>query len=253
LANALDAIANHPNVGPFIARQLIQRLVTSNPSRGYVYRVAQVFANNGQGVRGDLKAVVRAVLLDWEARAGELLTQQGFGKQREPLLRLANVLRAFNASAPSGRWRMGNLEDPVFGLGQEPYHAPSVFNFFEPTYVQPGEMAQAGLVAPEFQISTGTQAIGSANTLARSIYNGVGSSTDLVTLDVSALLPLVANPPALVDRIDRLLTARSMSATLRNILLTAFNEMVAEGRDDNRKVRTLIQLTVFSPEFVTQR
>src|SRR5262249_7641108 len=158
LQQALDLIFNHPNVGPFICRQLIQRLVTSNPSPAYVYRCGQACANDSQwggaGVRGTLKAVVSALLLDYEARSTAFLNAPGYGHLREPVVRLGALLRAIHATPPAdGKWRIHNLEDAAFGLDQNPLRAPTVFNFFEPTYVMPGAIAQAGLVSPEFKIT----------------------------------------------------------------------------------------------------
>src|SRR5205814_1306539 len=126
LKDALDIIFNHPNVGPFVCRHLIQHLVTSNPSPAYVYRVAKVFKDNGQGVRGDLRAVVRAILLDYEARNQIAPTTNNFGHEREPVIRYANLLRAFHASAANGIYALHYLED---SLGQNPLRSPTVFNF----------------------------------------------------------------------------------------------------------------------------
>ena len=184
LAGALDSIFLHPNVGPFIGRQLIQRLVTSNPSPAYVYRVAQAFADNGQGVRGDLKAVIRAILLDYEARAATLPTGTFYGHQREPTLRLANLYRAFGASAASGKYAVGNQTNT---LGQTPLYAPSVFNFYSPDYTRRGAIAEAGLVAPEFQITTTSQAITSANKMQqRRVSAAVAHRTRCARLRLSA-------------------------------------------------------------------
>src|SRR5690606_15429469 len=148
LEDTLDALFEHPNTAPFISRQLIQRLVTSNPSPGYVYRVAQVFANNGAGVRGDLGAVVRAILTDYEARSNELAATATFGKLKEPLLRATALFRAFHATSNTGRLHIPN---PQTNLAQAALRAPSVFNFFEPNFVLPGAVAAAGLYAPEYQ------------------------------------------------------------------------------------------------------
>src|SRR5207302_1719441 len=105
LADAHNTIFNHPNVGAFICRELIQRLVTDNPSPGYVYRVAQKFADNGQGVRGDLAAVVKAILTDYEARSTAVLGYQGYGHLKEPLLRVSNIVRAFHPFSSSGYFK----------------------------------------------------------------------------------------------------------------------------------------------------
>ncbi|HEX9945755.1 MAG TPA: DUF1800 family protein, partial [Thermoanaerobaculia bacterium] len=152
LEAALDVIFNQSNVGPFFCRFLIQRLVTSNPSPAYVYRCGQAFADNGAHVRGDLKAVLRAILLDYEARAATLATRPDEGHLREPFVRLAGLLRTLNASPRNGRWRIVGLGDREgLSTGETPLRAPTVFNFFEPSYALPGEIAQAGLVSPEFQ------------------------------------------------------------------------------------------------------
>ena len=148
---ALDNVFHHPNVGPFISKQLIQKLVTSNPSPDYVRRVAEVFNNDGSGVRGNLKAVIKAILLDREAR--ELTNRSTAGKIKEPLLRLTQLWRMYAEEIPAGKFIYGIPGGPVFTLGQSPGQSPSVFNFFSPFYAPPGEIAQAGLVAPELQLA----------------------------------------------------------------------------------------------------
>jgi uncharacterized protein (DUF1800 family) len=160
LKDALDNVFNHPNVGPFISKQLIQKLVTSNPSPGYIRRVAEKFNNDGNGVRGNLGAVIKAILLDREAR--ELSSSQTAGKVKEPLLRVTQLWRAYDAKAPNGKITTasfccppgaGGFNPPASTVGQGPGQSPSVFNFFSPFYAPPGEIAQAGLVAPELQLA----------------------------------------------------------------------------------------------------
>ncbi|MFM7396795.1 MAG: DUF1800 family protein [Gammaproteobacteria bacterium] len=157
LKDALDNVFNHPNVGPFISKQLIQKLVTSNPSPAYVQRVAEKFNNDGRGTRGNLEAVIKAILLDSEAR--DVSNSQTAGKVKEPLLRLTQLWRAYGASSPSGKIGTQSFCCPVAGsspvhiFGQSPGQSPSVFNFFSPSYSPPGEIAQAGLVAPELQLA----------------------------------------------------------------------------------------------------
>ena len=149
---ALDTLFNHPNTAPFVCRQLIQRLVTSNPSPAYVGRVASVFANNGQGVRGDLQAVWLAMLLDSEAK--QMPTAASAGKLREPVVRLVQWGRTFQATSSDGLWSLGHTEADT-SLGQMPLLAPSVFNFFRPGYVPPNTaLSSQKLVAPELQIAT---------------------------------------------------------------------------------------------------
>lgn len=253
LTDALDAIFNHPNVGPFVARQLIQRFVTSNPSRGYVYRVASAFANDGRGVRGDLKAVLRAVLLDYEARSLTMVSQPGFGKQREPMIRFGNVLRAFDARAISGKFHIHDLDDPVSGIGQEPLAAPTVFNFFAPDFSPPGAVATANLVAPEFQITNETTAIGTANFMKELVEKGFGWGDDELHLDYSSLLPLAGNIPALLDRLDLLLLSGGMSAATRATLGTLLNGLAADGWTGEERVKAAVHVIVTSPDFVVQK
>lgn len=190
LAFALDNIFNHPNVAPFIGKQLIQRLVTSNPSPAYVARVSAKFNNDGFGVRGNLGAVVKAILLDPEARYGQYWNPTTFGKLREPLLRITHFWRAMGArhqcghsnyangdyadDAPGAAYRYGGYNlaygtgDTIYGngVGQAPLRADSVFNFFKPSFVPGGEMAALGLVGPEFQINTDTLISNSANAIS---------------------------------------------------------------------------------------
>ncbi|MEO0501213.1 MAG: DUF1800 family protein, partial [Pseudomonadota bacterium] len=134
---ALDTLFTHPNVGPFFAKQMIQRLVTSNPSPAYVERVASVFNDNGQGERGDMGATFKAILLDQEALNPNRLADPSFGKVREPMLRLIQWGRTFKANSPSGEWLVADLSDSATRLGQSPMRSPSVFNFYRPGYVPP--------------------------------------------------------------------------------------------------------------------
>ena len=147
LTQALDNIFKHPNVAPFVSRHLIQKLVTANPSPAYINRVALAFSDAGNGQRGNLEAVVRAVLLDTEARVP--MGDAG-GKLVEPLLRLVQLWRAYNASAASGRFF---FPAPEQSFAQGPLRSPSVFNFFSPFYAPPGEISDQGLVSPEMQIT----------------------------------------------------------------------------------------------------
>jgi uncharacterized protein (DUF1800 family) len=242
---ALDTIFNHPNVGPFVCRRLIQRLVTSNPSTGYLYRVASVFNNNGHGVRGDMRAVIHAILMDYDAR-GPAKTAQGAGHEKEPVLRLTNVLRAFKASSPSKKFELGNATS----LGETPLHSPTVFNFFEPDFAAAGDIAIAGLTSPEFQITTETTVSTVANYLYAAIYSGLGPASDRVTLDLSLEQTLATNPTQLVDHLNSLLMAGSMSSQMRTRLITAVTNIPANNPTE--RARTAIYLVVNSPEFVVE-
>ncbi|MFN2509024.1 MAG: DUF1800 family protein [Chthoniobacterales bacterium] len=246
LKQALDTIFKHPNVGPFFCRHLIQRLVTSNPSPGYIYRVASVFNNNGRGVRGDLAAVIRAILTDYDAR-GEAKRTESAGHVREPVLRLTALLRAFHASTPSGRFFIARPEP----LGQAPLRSPTVFNFFSPDYQAPGAIAEKGLSSPELQITTETTAITSANFLRDAIFEHIGPPPNRMTLDFSKEEALAANPEQLVAHLDRLLLCSSMSAEMRRILIDAITKIPETERKERAK--TAIYLIVISPEFAVEK
>jgi len=243
----LDTIFNHPNVGPFICRQLIQRLVTSNPSPGYVYRVSSAFNDNGQGVRGDLKAVVRAILMDYDARVG-FVTAQGAGHEREPVVRVTNLLRAFNATSPSGKYSVRNA---YANLAEEAMHSPTVFNFFGPEYSAPGAIATAGLKSPEFEITTDTTVISTTNFLRSGIYTGLGPSSDRITLSLASEQTRAADPAGLVDHLNAVLMAGGMSSSMRTILINAVTQIPSSNTLE--RVRTAIYLVVNSPEFVVDK
>lgn len=238
----LETLVNHPNTGPFICRQLIQRLVTSNPSAGYVYRVAQVFANNGRGARGDLGAVVTAILTDYEARSPEVLGNAGYGKIKEPLLRVTALMRLLKTAAPNGRYVDSYWNDVRFtpspptsffagpwaalnNLAQAAFHAPSVFNFFSPYYSKPGPLADSGLVAPEMQIVDSIFSIKVPNQLASFIYKeppviaNAPSPSPFLRNDFTELLALSPDPTALIERLNILLCGGQMTAATRQILL----------------------------------
>jgi uncharacterized protein (DUF1800 family) len=257
LADTLDALVAHPNTGPFIARQLIQRLVTSNPSPGYVYRVAQAFANNGAGVRGDLGAVVRAILLDFEARSPAVASTATFGKLKEPLLRATSLLRAFGGTSNSGRLPISN---PEGSLAQAALRAPTVFNFFEPNFVLPGAVAAAGLYAPEFQIMTDTTAITQPNFYYTYIYN-TRSTTDMnqqtIGLSLNDWLPLARTPAQLVDTLNLLLASGAMPKSTTDRIIAAITAMPAgtatNTANDLERVRSAIYLTLTSPQATIQK
>jgi uncharacterized protein (DUF1800 family) len=186
-----DAVTNifcHPNVGPFIGKQLIRFFVTSTPSPAYVARVSAAFNNTG-GVRGDMKAVIRAILLDEEALEGAALPaaeRPKYGKLREPVLRLSHVLRVFprpTSGAPpfNGRYFIDGLITPDFGINQSPFESPSVFNFFHPQFVPPGPVKRANATAPEFEITTTTSIAATQNYLGKLVSQstGIGPYSDL--------------------------------------------------------------------------
>jgi uncharacterized protein (DUF1800 family) len=254
----IDTLYNHKNVAPFIARQLIQRLTTSNPTAGYIDRVAAVFENDGTGVRGNLGAVASAILLDPEARS--TVPTDNFGKLREPLLRLTAVWRAFGAQ-PGGNGGYGETTPERF-FAQRPLGANSVFNFYEPDYQQPGEIADAGLYSPEFQILDESTTISSADELWRRIFNGYTTSnattTNFSTPSTAAYLPpavidaLPADNAGLVEALNQRLLYGSMSATMKSKLIALLDTDMAAA-DKRRKALDLIHLISITPEFAQQR
>ena len=247
---ALDALFNHPNVGPFVSKQLIQRLVTSNPSPAYVGRVASIFNNDGRGVRGSLQAVVKAILLDYEAR-NTVNNGSSFGKLREPMLRFANWARACKATSPSGDWAVGNTSDPGTRLGQSPLRSATVFNFFRPGYVPPNTvMGNAGLMAPEFQITNASSVVGYVNFMQRVVSSGVGD----VKGDYGTLLPLARNAQALLNGINLVLAAGQISSANLAAMAGAINGMpVNSDAALNRRIQAALLMVLASPEYIVQK
>ena len=215
---ALDTLFNHPNVGPFVGRQLIQRLVTSNPSPAYVGRVAAAFNDNGSGKRGDMKAVWKAILLDPEART--VGTSVSAGKVREPVVRLANFMRAFKSSSSSGLYTgIGLTDDAATSLNQTPMFSPTVFNFYRPGYVPSNAaISAAGLVTPEMQIVHDISVAGYMNYM-RSWVTADGSRD--IQQDFSAESALASTPADLVERMNLLLFYGQMPDALRTQLVAA--------------------------------
>lgn len=272
---ALDTLFNHPNVGPFLGRQLIQRFVTSNPSRAYVQRVAAAFNNNGAGVRGDLGAVIRAVLLDPEARRSAALTDPRFGKLTEPLLRLTRFFRAFpiHPAPQAGPNETRLLFHTLRTLEeQNPLYSPTVFNFFKPGFTQPGLLAANGLLSPEFQIFTDVTSIWSANRFYNTliwgdyIYDvatGNGLEYDPDFSELRAILNTSATPQSspvvraqLVDTLNERLLGGTMSAALRQTILESLNDLPYYGDKTQYQedvITVAVYLSLFSPEFNISR
>jgi uncharacterized protein (DUF1800 family) len=255
LSDALDNVFNHPNVGPFIAIRLIQRLVTSNPSPDYVSRVAAIFNDNGSGVRGDLGAVVKAILLDDEADPNLRLATDG--KVKEPIIRITQLWKAYNAASASGRYPY-NFAYIIFGQG--PLQSPSVFNFFSPFYAPPGEIRDAGLVAPELEIATEflntyitnymfIQTFGWNHTAIPGTTEGVNEDT--VLIDFAEEEAIAADADALIDMVAGKLLAGEISTTLR----AEIEGMLALIPQDQGLLRAAetIYLIASSPEFAYQR
>jgi uncharacterized protein (DUF1800 family) len=259
LQQALDNIANHPNVGPFISKQLIQKLVTSNPSAAYVQRVATTFNNDGTGKRGNLAAVVRAILLDAEARPSTTgVAPVAAGKIKEPLLRLTQFWRAYGAQSASGKSGVArNFSGGVTAVfGEGPGLSPSVFNFYSPGYAPPGEIANQAMVAPELQLATeylNTQATNYfwTQAVARTIAQAPTLNVDDMYINTTEEIALAADSEALVNRVaDRLLgSAAKMSAVLK----AQTKAQVERSTAVNARVGDAIYFVATSPEFVLQR
>jgi uncharacterized protein (DUF1800 family) len=270
LGVALDTLFNHPNVAPFIGREMIQRLVTSNPSPQYIQRVANAFATGryttangnysvGSGQRGDMKALVAAVLLDAEARSAGNAAQDDWGKLREPVLRVAALMRAFEATSqsPGQQFRIGNIDNQMF---QTPMRSPTVFNFYRPGYVPPNTaIAMKSLVAPEFQIANEVSVATYANTLQNWIPNGFGSTATgqsgpdirITATEARALAPDVDK---LVDHVSLMLTASTMSTATRNSIRTAVGSIPAAANNSvANRVNLALFMTMTSPDFLVQK
>ena len=250
LAAALDNIFNHPNVGPFMAIRLIQRLTASNPSPGYVRRVAEVFNNNGSGVRGDLAAVVRAILLDPEARPD--MPMEIDGKLKEPLLRLTQLYKAYNAASASGKYSLGFS---YILLGQGPLQSPSVFNFFSPFFAPPGEIRNSNLVAPELEIATEYLNTLFTNYMFFQAFGLNHTNPDLeeddIFIDFQEEMDVAADPDALIDMVAGKLLGGEISDALR----TEIAGMLARIPETDTAIRAAetIYFVTTSPEYAYQR
>ena len=271
LTTAMDTLFNHPNTAPFFCKQMIQRLVTSNPSPAYVGRVAAKFINNGSGVRGDLKAVWSAILLDPEARSLQAPTTQGFGKLREPIVRFVQWGRSFGFNSASGGWKMFDTANASEKLGQSPLRSPSVFNFFRPGFVPPGTaLANTKATAPEFQLVNETTVGGYLNYMQQVIESGIfvadppgapnpftGPYVQDITASFTAELAIVLDAAALVARLNLVLCAGRLSAATATSMVTALNAtpLTANSSSGERlnRVRGATLMVLASAEYLIQK
>ncbi|MGA9997021.1 MAG: DUF1800 domain-containing protein, partial [Pyrinomonadaceae bacterium] len=252
LNDAIDNIFNHPNVGPYISKELIHHFVTSNPSPAYVQRVAATFNNNGSGVRGDMKAVITAILLDPEAR-GDVKTDPNYGHLREPVLYITNLLRAFDAkSFDKTTTSDGYLNPQSITMEQDLFRSPTVFNYFPADYGVPG----TNLLGPEFGILSTTSSLKRANFINRMVYTGIAKTTDAVnnapngtSLDLSAMQALAGNPNNLVNALDALLLHGTMSQTMRSSIVTA----ITPTTDSLKRTRMAVYLVATSSQYQVER
>ncbi len=250
LQQALDILFQHPNVAPFIGKQLIQRLVTSNPSPAYVQRVAEVFEQDEFGDRGNLLAVVRAILFDPEALQGTA-GDPSFGKLKEPLLRQTGFWRALRAT---GDPQNGHYERPENDYGQAPLRSPSVFNFFRPDFSQPGDLASAGLASPEFTLLDATYTTRTTNRFWYDVFRNYhgASNPDDVRIDISREKALADDPAALTEHLNQLLLAGRMSASMRATVESLITD-TSDSDDGTKRALEAIYIVVSSPQFAVQQ
>jgi uncharacterized protein (DUF1800 family) len=246
LTNAIHNIFMHPNVGPFIGKQLIQKLVSGDPTPQYISRVAAAFNNNGQGVRGDMKAVVNAILTDPEAR-GAIKLDPGYGKLREPVLFMAAAARALNTASDGVYFQQQSTQ-----LGQRLFYPASVFNYYPPTYVLPGTSA----LAPEFAIQNSSTAINRynfANTLSFATIAPLATLPGAIGTkpDWTALSALAGDPNALLDKLNVLLLHGTMPAAMRTSIVPAINAIAAT--DPLTRAKTAFYLVITSPQYQVER
>jgi len=267
---AIDNLFNHPNVGPFIGKLLIPRLVKSNPTPGYVERVASVFNDDGNGVRGDMGAVIRAILTDAEALDCFWLDEPHHGKLKEPLIRYTQVLRAFNVYSQTDRlWNYGYVFEEAVSQGI--LTSPSVFNFYLPDYQPSGPIDAAGLVGPEFQIHTAATSINYVNLVylwfvsgwfgevasnaSNTVINAPGyelnelNPADYMYIDTSDEEALAANPAALVDRIDLILTGGLFSNATKTNIVNAISLVPTMPE----RVKLALYLSFIAPDYAIEK
>jgi uncharacterized protein (DUF1800 family) len=214
LESLLNALMSQPTMAPFVSRQLIQHLVTSNPSPAYIERIAQVFENNGTGVTGDMKAVITAILLDPEARAGDdSRAPATFGHMREPVLFMANILRGLNATLGAS----SAIYNQATEMGQQLFYSPSVFSYFSPLY-----RTEKGLLGPEFQIYTTQTAADRADIVHTALYGTLDKTT---TVNLTPFVQQAASLEMLLNHVSTVFLHGAMSAGLRQ---QAYNAAAAQ-------------------------
>ena len=269
ISDALDNLFDHPNTAPFVSKFLIQRLVTSNPSPEYIERVAMQFENNGLGDRGDMKAVIKAILLDPVARSCDSANDPHFGMLREPFIRYVQMNRAFDNSTLSGNHR-NEMHYAYQLLEQKPNSSPSVFNFFQPDHQPIGPIEQAGLVAPEFQLTNSKTITGYINGLYRwiieenpadewNLFQGEDPASyqdELAEWDISdeQLLSEDDKVHMLVDRLNLLIAQGRLSSMTENVIIETIKNFPADDDDDLKlRAKLAIYLVMSSPEYLINR
>ena len=271
---ALDNIFAHENIAPFVSKQLIQRLVTSNPSPQYVARISGVFNNNGSGIKGDLKAVVRAILLDPEARRADALADNQFGKLKEPVLKFTSLMRAFDVRADQPLTEDGGVVEetvrffwPGYDYGQRAYGSPSVFNFYRPDYSPANVFGNGDIAAPEFQILTEKNITAASNWGGSIIFNSYdflreGCEENLTfESGVGCLfarfedeIEIASDTGELLRHLDMLMLGGQMSSGMRDVLLEHIEPFNADSEQERLyRVAEATYLIWMSPEFAVQR
>ena len=239
---AMLNIFSHPNVGPFVARQLILHLVSSNPSPAYISRVAVAFNDNGSGVRGDMKAVIQAILMDPEARRGDVPAnaQPTDGHLREPVLYITNLLRGLSASASDPNSFASSLQGFGNNMGQRVMYSPSVFNYFSPDYVIPSTTT----FGPEFQLLTTATTVVRQNFVDSVVRNVLAGGT---AIDLTRFANLASNPQQLVDTLDAIFTHGALSSTDKSAIVTAVNAVPASN--PQQRARVAVYLLTSSSQY----
>ncbi|HSG63086.1 MAG TPA: DUF1800 family protein [Pseudomonadales bacterium] len=274
LTQALDNVFAHTNVAPFVSKQLIQRLVTSNPSPAYVARISEVFNNNGKGVKGDLAAVVKAILLDSEARRADTFTDQTYGKLKEPVLKVTALMRAFDVYSDTplnedGSVRIDTLRFlwPSIDMGQRLYGSPSVFNFFRPDFHPANTFDDESIVAPELQILNEKNITAMSNWGGNMVFNAYdflyddcqeredhNSAVGCLRADFGDEVSIARVSQDLLDHLSVLMLNGQMSDTMRATLLNHIEPFNASSAQERLyRVAEAVYLTWLSPEFAVQR
>jgi hypothetical protein len=247
-------LVNHPSAGPFIGRLLIQRFTTSNPSPAYIRRVSRAFSDNGKGIRGDLGAVIRSILLDPEARSQSISRGERHGKMREPYLTYAHLSRAFSSKNEDDVFYI-LTDDHLDYFGQRPLMSPTVFNFYSPNYQPADEAGEVDFFAPEFEILTPLRSVLWPNLLRKNIELGFAYSPDFTHLtrdhDFTIERALINHPENLVDRLDLIFTYGTLKQETRQIILNMMNDAGLDS--DEKKLWTAIYAVMTSPEYVILR
>ena len=249
--DAVDSLFNHPNVGPFIGRQLIQRLTTSNPSPAYIQRVTNAFNGDETGIRGDMKAVVKAILLDPEV--ADPINPNHFGKLREPVLRLAALARQFNAECEDGMFYNNGYRMQYHGQ-QHPLAAPSVFNFYSPFHAPAGAIAESNLVAPEFQITTATTVINMVNLIDLGLFHddqlfSPSEPFEPTNINIDDYIEMATNIDLLIDRLDLVMMAGRLDEATRLRIKLGIESV---GTDNADRARHAIYLMAIAPTYVVE-